>query len=343
MIKLDKELSLGSLVLSRGSVLTYSYVLPQGMTFPAGTSGELRVTDRAGGEYDNSPFAGTVSPDNTQMNWSIPAVFLDHIPAGANFEVFVAFDGKVQKVRYGRVVRKEVAYPLDPRNVEVPPMLYEDDMQRSMPGPRWLIKGGRMSMQAVTGVYGGVNYPVGYAMAARNKTTDIWGNALSVFSESGAQWYAPLQSDKIEMSVGLADNNNGECTVCFASNYSMGKFLGVRFLNPWTFGEVISGARYQHQIQVVYGTAWDSVATVGSYINYTFPTTGSLFRIVYDGPGKSVTVYTPASGTVPAMITSTASTAIQTGAGFRYMGFTSKGNYQYTGPRLYYWKAKDIV
>jgi len=420
-IDLTSELSLGSVVLTRDAALAYTYYLPRGMTFSAGATVALRFTDRSGGEYDNSPFAGTVSTDRTKATWTIDPLFLNSIPAGANFEVFIVdsygrstttaasatdtitatghglSDGNpicftsvgvatainvnttyyvvsssantfkvaltvggtaltigtaslvfvrpaTYKVRYGRVVRKEVSFPLNPLNVEIPPLMYEDDMQRSMPGPRWLIKGGRMSMQTLTGITAGVSYPVGYGMATRNTITDVWGNSLNLYTKAGAQWYGPLQSDAIEMNVGLADGNNGTFTAVFASNYSMTKWLGVRFQNAYTNPAIpVPADRYVLKIQVVYGSAWDTTATVGSFVNYTQPAAGSLFKITYSGLSKSVSVFTPASATTPALTTSTSSTAAQTGAGYRYLGATSEGSFAYSGPRLYYWKVKDAV
>ncbi len=345
MIDLTGELSLGSVVLSRDSDLSYTYYLPRGMTFTAGATVSLRFTDRSGGEYDNSPFAGTISTDRTKATWTIDSLFINPIPAGANFEVFVVDNSVTYKVRYGRVVRKEVSFPLNPLNVEVPPLMYEDDMQRSMPGPRWLIKGGRMSMQAVTGITNGVSYSVGTGMATRNTIEDIWGNSLNLYTKAAAQWYGPLQSDAIEMNIGLADNGYGTFTAVFASNYSMTKWLGVRFFNQWTLADGLGAStRRQVRIQVVYGSAWDTSATVGSYVNYTMSSSGSMFKIVYSGQEKTVSVFTPASATVPALNQiSTSSTAAQTGAGYRYLGVTSAGDFAYSGPRLYYWKVKDTV
>jgi hypothetical protein len=341
MIDLTGEPSLGSVVLTRDGSLKYSYILPRGMDFPAGASGQLRFTDRAGGEYDNSPFTGTVSADRTRITWSIAPILLQFIPAGANFEVFVTADGVTYKVRYGRVVRKEVSYPLNPLNVVAPPLMYEDDMQRSMPGPRWLIKSGRVSMQTVTGINAGVNYAVGTAMASRN-AFDIFGTGINLFSSSATLWYAPLQTDNIEMSIGLAHNGEGDCTIVFASNYAMTKFLGVRFRNEWNLGDAISLERVV-KIQVVYGTAWNSVVNVGSVASYTLPTNGAMMKIAYNGMTKSVSVFSPASATTPALTTSTASTAALSGSGFRYMGGIWQGTLGYTGPRMYYWKVKDVV
>lgn len=339
MLDLSSEPSLGSLVLTSGGTLKYIYVLPRGMTFSNSAGGTLRFSDRTGGEYGN--FEGTVSSDLTRMVWKIGPAVAEGIPAGANFEVFVTVDGDTYKVRYGKVVRKGDSNVLAVGSGTTATPVYEDDMQRSIPGPRWLIKGGRMAMQQVSGVSGGVSYAVGYAMCTRNKNDDVWGNSLNLFTESGALWYAPLTSDNIEILAGLADNNNGKFTIVFASNSAMTRWLGVRFYNPWLLqdGNAFNETRYQHQVQVVSGTAWGTYTLVGSAATYQMPTTGAVLKVLYNGTNKTVSVY---SGATLILTTSTASTAALTGTGYRYVGAVSEGSYAYTGPRLYYWKVRDV-
>jgi hypothetical protein len=141
MIDLKSEPSLGTLVLTRDAVLKYTYALPTGMTFPAGSTAELSFTDRAGGQYNVGAYeAGTLSSDSKSFTWTITPLLTNQIPEGSNFEVFVTFGGDTYKVRYGRVVRKEVSYPLNPMATINPPLLYSDDMQRNIPGPLWLAR-----------------------------------------------------------------------------------------------------------------------------------------------------------------------------------------------------------
>lgn len=335
MIDLSSEPSLGSMVLSRDGVLKYSYVLPRGMTFPEDTDGYISFTDRAGGVYDYSPHYGELSEDLTSITWNVSSDILNHIPAGANFEVFVNLSGDQHKVRYGRVVRKEVDYPLSPLAVnDPPPLMYEDDMQRSAPGPRWIVKAGRPSMRTITGVTG-----VQWAMSVRNKT-DIFGNSLAFQENAAVMWYAPLQSDSIEMSVGLKDSNAGTTTVVLASNAAMTRFIGVRFRDAAGYG-------VSDTIQVVTGTAWNSVTTVGSVYpsggSYAFPTSGGIYKITYSYSPTSpqVSVYLPGA-TTPALQT-TITSPVAYGAGYRYTGMIFQASLLYDGPVLYRWKIKDAV
>lgn len=314
------------MVLTSGGVLKYSYVLPRGMQFPDDAEGRINFTDRAGGEYEFSPHAGELSEDLTRFTWLIDANTLDHVPAGANFEVFVSYDDRTYKVRYGRVVRKEAFYPLNPLiATNAAPLMYEDDMQRSMPGPRWVAKYGAVSMHDL-----GEEATPRWAMASRN-AFDIFGFGVNLFQSAAALWYAPLQSDAVELSVGLIDGGNGITTIVLSSNQSMTSFIGVRFTE--------SGA--SNTIQVVTGSAWNVTATVGSSISTTFPSSGGIYKITYSAATNQVSVYLPGSPTPS--LTTAISTSVPSGTGFRYVGATWQGAAVPTGPKMYYWKAKDTV
>jgi hypothetical protein len=332
MIDLSSEPSLGSLILTTGGALKYSYVLPRGMTFPDGSEAYVVFTDRAGGSYELGEYKfATLSDNLTQFTWAIGPELTNQIPAGSNFEVFTVVDGTTYKVRYGRVVRKEVTYPLNPLEVINPPLMYEDDLQRNMPGPRWLAKYGAVSMRLATGVSATT-----YAMASRN-AVEIFGAGLNLWSSAAVMWYAPLQSDSIEMAVKLVDVGDGECTIVFASNSTMTDFLGVRVLDP--------GGSGSDTIQVVKGTAWNALTVIGNPVSYNTPTGGGTYKITFTGTASTpyVNVYTPASATTPALSTSLASTAFRRGAGYRYTGVIFNGSLQTTGPMLYGWKVKDAV
>lgn len=328
MIDLSSEPSLGSMVLTKGGVLKYSYVLPRGMTFPEDAEGSIRFTDRAGGEYEFSPHTGELSEDLSRINWLIDPNILDHVPAGSNFEVFVSYDERTYKVRYGRVVRKGAFYPLNPGSAEdAMPLLYEDDMQRNMPGPRWSAKAGRVSMHDL-----GEEATPRYAMASRN-AIDVFGAGINFYQNSAALWYAPLQSDSIEMSVGLLDGGDGACTIVLCSNSSMTSFIGVQFTDP---------ASGSDSVQVVTGTAWNEVATVGGSASIpAIPNAGGVYKITYSLASNQVSVYTPGSSTP--VLTTTISGSVLHGLGYRYVGATWQGSLVTTGPKLYYWKVKDTV
>lgn len=331
MIDLSSEPSLGSMILTAGGVFKYSYVLPAGMAFPSDADGTIVFTDRAGGQYEFSPHEGELSEDLKKMTWIVDPQLVNHIPSGANFEVFITFDDHTYKVRYGRVVRKEVSYPLNPLSVEQPALMYEDDLQRNMAGPHWVVKSGALAMHPVSGV---TDLPqgTGYAMGPRN-IVDVFGAGLSLFSSAAGLWYAPTQSDSIEISAGLKDVGDGDCTIVFGSNYAMTDFIGVQILDP--------GGTGSDTIQVVTGTAWNNLTTVGQAVNYNTPVPGGKYKITYS-PSAGVSVYTPGA-TSPALTRSVAAAGAKSGAGYRYTGVIFHGSLVTTGPILYYWKVKDAV
>lgn len=341
MINLSGEPSLGSMVLTRDGALKYTYVLPRGMTFPSDAEGTIVLTDRAGGQYEFSPYEGELSEDLTNMTWLVDSQTVNHVPSGANFEVFITYDDHTYKVRYGRVVRKEVSYPLNPLSGEQPALMYEDDLQRNMPGPHWITKGGAISMQGPMQLTG---LGTGYVMGPRNQA-DIFGIGLSLFSSAAALWYAPLQSDSIEISAGIRDVGDGDLTIVFGSNYAMTDFVGVRILDSGV--QITSGLNIivnpEDTIKVVTGTAWNSVSEVGSGngANYDTPAYGGIYKITYS-PTDGVRVYTPGSP-VPALTTSVAESGVKSGPGYRYVGVIFHGSLQTTGPVLYHWKVKDAV
>lgn len=354
MIDLSSEPSLGSLILTRDGALKYSYILPRGMEFPDGSEGFISFTDPAGGEYDLSPHEGEVSDDSTKINWLIEPQLINHVPAGANFEVFTVVDGITYKVRYGRVVRKEVSYPLSPLSVETTPVMYEDDMQRNMPGPRWTVKGGALAMYDID-----PTPQTKWAMSARN-LVDVFGVGIPLFSSAGALWYTPMQSDSIEISLSFRPGSEGGTTIVFASNSSMTDYLGVRFsvnnglldLANWLGFSPLTAS----QVQVVKGSAWNNMGAVGSAasmstpmidppLGVTYGDTTRNFKITYSRQSNQVVVYQNNSSGSPVAIltTSVASAAAGFGAGYRYTGVVFAGTLLTSGPRLYYWKVKDAV
>jgi len=365
MIDLSSEPSLGTLILSEDGVLKYSYVLPRGMTFPTGSEAYIEFSDRAGAVYNLGDYKyGSMSDDLTTFTWVIGSVLTNQVAAGENFEIFVNIEGDIYKVRYGRVVRRQVSYPLNPITVESPPLLYEDDMQRNIPGPRWLAKYGNVSMNTLTFGGGNTSFGTKYVMGARY-TADIFGNSLALFSKASVLWYAPMRTDSVDISVKVvsgAANNDGECFIVFASNSSMTRWLAVRISDPST-----GWTRTADNIQVVAGfytaepPTFDALLTnytpgvgeIGSYVSYDTPYYNQsaantfTYRVVYDAaltnPTPSVSVYTPASTTTPALTTSLVNSGFIRGAGYRYCGLMFNGSLLTAGPRVFSWKAKDTV
>lgn len=330
MINISGEPSLGTVVLTRDGSLKYTYLLPAGMLFPSGTTGILVFTDRAGGVYE-APFEAVADADNKRMEWVIRPADLNSIPAGANFEVYVYLpddDGPLPyKVRYGRVARKEAEFPLSPILSYAPPLMYEDTLQRSQPGPRWVVKSGRL------GMHDGRASAFDYSMAARNNV-QLFGPGVSVFATAAALWYAPTQGDSIELTAGILDGGDGDTTVVLSSNYAMTSFMGVRFRDAGA----LNGP---DRVEIVTGSAWNNLAVQGGAFNHIVPDGGNYYTIRYNNNTRVLTVSINGGSNV--LSWNDTSAIVPHGAGFRYTGMVYNASLLDTGPRLFYWKVKDTV
>lgn len=321
MINLTGVPSLGTMSITRDGVFRYTYHLP-GDTFPPGTAAYIVVTDRGGGEL--AQFEGVVSAN--RVDWFEQPDMLEFIEDGSNYEVFVAVPPEgTYKVQYGRVVRHEARYPLRPTNLEAfNAALYEDSLNREIVGPNWLAKKGKVAMHPVSNG----DAPTNWALAVRNNP---FFSPLTLFQQAGVIWYAPTRSDSVEITVGLLDGGNGDCTIVLCSNVTMTKWLGVRFHDALGSGD---------DIQVVLGGGPTTMGAVGGSYSHIVPDDGQTYRIRYDHGTRNVSVYIGSSLT-PVLETNTQSTSALHGLGYRYLGAVWNGSFDDTGPMLYYWKAQD--
>lgn len=322
MINLTGVPSLATMSITRDGVFRYTYNL-HGDTFPPGTIGYIVVTDRGGGEL--AQFEGEVSAN--RVDWFEQPDNMEFIEDGSNFEVFIAVppDG-TYKVQYGRVVRHEARYPLRPTNLEIfDAAIYEDTLNRQIVGPNWIAKKGKLGMHPVANG----DAPVNWALAVRNSP---FFAPLTLWEAAGCIWYAPARSDSVEVTVGLLDGGNGDCTIVLCSNVGMTKWLGVKFHDALGSGD---------NIQVVLGTGPTTMSAVGTDYDHIVPDDGQTYRIRYDHGTKKVSVYIGSSLSPVVEYTDTSNVALH-GLGYRYYGAVWNGSFDDTGPLLYYWKAVDV-
>jgi hypothetical protein len=370
MIDLSSEPSLGSMILTKDGDLRYSYVLPRGMTFPTGSEAVIKFTDRASNPYTLGVYGpGSLSDDLTTFSWSIPSAVLNAIKAGDNFEVSVTIEEGTYKVRYGRVVRKEVSYPLLPGVADDLPNSYSDNMSLNAPNNKWIPRYGEVAMTNNSPLSGNP-----YVMGARNRA-DIFGIGLSLWASAAVSWYAPLQSDNIEINVGLVKynaNTDGDLTVVFSSNQNMTKFLGVRFTDPPGLG----GLQGDVDIDIVYGTSVPVVTGIGgpdAVTRYELSTVASNFFQSSGGATFKIqfTNYTTGGSEGPPVVPGVAQPRVrvtgnlgypygtrvlfdrdvsayypnrfETGVGYRYLGLIFNGSLATQGPLIHEWAARDLL
>jgi hypothetical protein len=196
-------------------------------------------------------------------------------------------------------------------------------------------------------------------MAPRYKLDLVFGLALNLFSKASVLWYAPMTSDNIEISVKVVagettGNSDGDCVIVFASNSSMNSWLGLRIRDPGGTGtdtlQFVQGStEVPSDVDTNTGvTVIGSSATYDSITSNAATSSTYTYRITYNGTSSgtnpnSVSLYTPASTSTAALTTSIASTSFKKGAGYRYTGLMFTGSFITTGPRVFYWKAKDAL
>lgn len=339
MISLNTSPSLGSMVLTRDASWRMTYTLPQGMEFPDGTEARVLVTDRDSAELEE--FEGTVG--TTQVVFQADAGRHNHIPAGANFEMFIDLPDRTVKVLYGRVVRRDPSFPLSPTNTDqFVAKIFSDTFNRNMVGPYWVAKSGRVGMHPLTGVSAST-----HGMAVRN-ALNVFGIGLTLWQDAGVLWYAPTRTSEIEVEVGLATQDawiaggDGDCCIVLHSNYAMTQWLGVRFRDVGT----------STTAQIVRGTSPITYTTLGSAVNIEIKTTGKLYRIrtekevVSEGEGEetlatSIKLFYADSDTELLSWIDEDGTLL-TGAGYRYLGAMWNGSAIHPGPAMYRFRAEDI-
>lgn len=326
MIDLSSEPSLGSMVITRGAAWKYSYILPRGMEFPEDATAYVEVTDRSGAVL--LQITGLLGEKLDRFNFV--ANHLEDIPAGSNWELFVTFsepygDGTAErtyKTRYGRVVRREASFPLKPVVADVfAQAMFEDPLDRSDVGPRWITKLGQIGMHPQT-----APAPVSWAMASRSAEFFF---PLTLFDTSAALWYAQANSDDISLDFSLLDGGAGITTIVVCSNYSMSNYMGVQFSDDG-FGN--------KRVQPVTGTGPVTTTLQGSSANETIPNTGLDYNLSFASSTKKLTLKR-GSTTLTSWIDS--GNTIAHGLGHRYFGVAFRASFLSTGPRLYKWKANS--
>lgn len=176
-------------VLSSGSTWSEPPILPAlGDTWPTGgqASAYAVFTDTTGAVL--ATITGTVAADAVLFQ-GIPHTQVDAIPAGANCEVFVTdSDGNPYKIRYGRVIRREVTFPnAFSATAALSALAFSDTFQRSALGNYWTPVAG--TTQIFDNTSTGIVTP---------DTTGIGAFAITG-TPSGLSWlqYATTAIDKI--------------------------------------------------------------------------------------------------------------------------------------------------
>lgn len=317
-MKLFSEPALSSMVITRDGVWDNRMLSPDRENWPVGTTARIEVTDRSGADlatFNTTPVGNTI-------RFVVDPADLAELPDGANFEMFVTIhddeldEDLTYKVRYGRVVRREVTFPANPVNSSVyNAALYTDSVGlRDTLGPFWVQKANKTVMHDNT-IF---SKPFGM------------GNDFFFFDKSATHWYAPLRSDSVKVQVSIMKVGGGQVVVALCSNYGMTDWIGVLFDCTANTVRPVTGS-------IGGPTEWTNQSTTVSQVVTDTPDT---YTVWYDFPTNTIRLFHGSSLT-PLFTWEDLTNVVAHGEGNRYTGLIYRGSLLSAGPQVSYWSAKD--
>lgn len=303
---------LATVTLSRGSRWTYKLRGKPGDLYPAVGTAEAVFYDTAGGVA--ATIVGTVTP--LLVLFEADPADVEEIPHGAGFEIFVTPDGEDrQMVRYGTAVRREVRFPdAPPTDTSETALLFTDNFQRTLLGPKWIIKYGKPKILQNT-----------------SPIPDGLGPDGIFFASAATLFYAPLNGDDCTINVNVVNAGAGKTTIVLCSDQAMTSYLGVQ----------IETGISNNKVHIVRGTAPLTMVDVMTAVNSTTANNDN-FAIKYNSLTDTISVYKNDSST--ALIAWTdASHDVLHGAGYRYMGFNFQASLLQAGVEITSWHAQDGI
>ncbi|AVJ50236.1 minor tail protein [Mycobacterium phage Mendokysei] len=315
------------LELSRGSVWKPAPGLPPylmaapGQPWPAGSDAWVVFTDTSGSEIARID-ADTVTAE--QIQFVADSSVVDRIPAGANFELFVGTDDGPVKIRYGRVIRREVEYPDSPaRQYQSSALQFTDPFPTLGLRSNWQQVLGRTKVTSLTPLPNGVGP----------------GLVLLGDARSAIRWDQEMNSDTCRVKVRLVNkynsgwpNDYAGLFIIVCADQRMTTGLGVKFYA----GQQGVGV----QLFTLNGGPINATARTG-LIPHALPANGD-FTLYYD---HSVDRLTVAAGDDPTPIAywSDDDHMLPHGPGYRHFGAAWHNSTLNQGIYLTYISAKDDV
>jgi hypothetical protein len=305
-----------TVVLTSGGMWTKEIRPDPGTVWPDGTT-YTKFLDSAGGVIDQ--LDGTVTAQ--LISFSHPPESTDLIPAGAGFETFLVTDDGPYKIRYGRVIRKEVTFPNAPATTNVFNALqFRDTFQRSALGSKWVAVSGRTSIHSNPSPL-----PKG-----------VGPNFGLLYDKSAIRWFAPFNGDTVKTSITLlrAENSWGRTTVVLCANQKFTSFLGLQFdTTDFEFDGI-------DKIRVVIGTGPFTMTTQAQFSIglHEF----DRYTMGYDALTDSVSIY-KGTNLTPLLTWVDESHLVPHGPGYRYTGFSWQADLISTGPQITNWIGQDDV
>lgn len=299
--------------LSKGSIWKPNpweapYLIAQpGETFPDGSAAHITFSDTAGGELATFQDSG-VTP--SAITFLQPETDMDLIPAGSNFEIYLDTEFGPQKIRYGKVIRREITLTTPPAGVTTAALFTEPFTLAGRLRSSW------KWLRSHPYVDANVSLPNGLTNEVENVTAVV-------------RWIDPVNSDTVSVNVSLLNQGGGKTRVRLCGDNRLASFLAVEWEEP------------AHLIHFCVGTTLTTVAYQGSSISNTV-VDGDNYTVSYNDATKTLSVYKGADMTPLGSWVDTLA-IVPHGPGYRYLGLDVLPASAYNGVQVTSWTAKDGV
>ena len=307
-----------AVILSRGGMWNPEpheppYLVAQpGKPFPKGSYATIEFTGTDGASI--LTLDGEVTPEAIRFVGD-PEDGLDDVPAGANFEVTLETITGPQKLRYGKVIRKEVTY-FPPPTQDVTPLSFGDNFQRTALGRKWVSVSGKTRIFQNTAL----SLPNGVAVD------------FALFSKSAIRYYQQFTTDSIRVSVNVVNPVSiqaGKTSFVVCADANMTSGLVMQLETGLTNNYIHMGTLTGPTTVVYEGSAVSNVVANGD--NYT---------IAYRDATKTLAVY-KGTNLTPLATWTDATGKVPHGPGYRYVGFSFQASAVTHGIQVTDWSAKD--
>jgi hypothetical protein len=298
---------------SRWKPLPYEppYLLADaGSPWPTGSSATAVFTDTSGGElatFDLDVTPDAILPDVDQAD-------VNTIPHGANFEIFLEDSTGTDKIRYGKVNRREVQFFDAPAVQQASIALNYTDTFPTL--------GLRTNWKAVKG-----STKV-YDNTSASLPNGVSANAGLFVAQSAIRWDSPLNTDTVKSHVVLLNKGSGKCTAIISADQRFSTGLGVQF----------DSAANQIHLGIVTGPT--AMTYQASAVSHTVVNLED-FYVTYDLPTKTLAVY-QGTNLTPLQTWVDSGNLVAHGPGYRYAGFAFDTGVLFSpGIEISGWQAKD--
>ena len=303
--------------LSRGSVWSpypgEPPYLAAGWNEPWPVDGECTAvfTDTSGGEITT---VAATSVTAEEIRFVAGPEEVDVIPAGANFEIFIDTIDGPRKIRYGKVIRREVEFTDAPATQRASIALNFTDTFPTL--------GLRSNWKAITG------RSRVYDNSSQSLPNGVSAAANLLFAQSAIRWDAELNSDSVKSRVVLLNQGLGTCTVIICADQRLTTGLGVQFDSN------------SNQIKVGTVTGPTTIVQQTTALSHTV-TDLNDYTVTYDHLTRTLAVY-QGTDLTPLRTWSDDLEAVPHGPGYRYAGFSFDTGLLFSpGIEVAGWQAKD--